>query len=195
MGNFAAAADVEAVVNDRSGLRRARFEAMYSQHYGAVWAYARRRVASAADADDVAAQTWVSVWLRLDDVPDGNELAWCYGTARRCVANHRRGEGRRLRLQHVVAHERRDEARRDSSPDPRTDQLRAALELLHDDDRELLRLVAWEQLTHAEISVALGVTSNTVSVRLHRAKRRLARALQDLDSAGHMSGTAPKGTS
>jgi RNA polymerase sigma-70 factor (ECF subfamily) len=179
-------------VTDRSALLRARFEAVYHERYGAVWAYVRRRVGSAADTDDVTAQTWLAVWRRVEDLPDDNELAWCYGTARRCLANHRRGDGRRLRLARLIASERQIDAIRD--PDPRADRLYQALDLLREDDRELLRLVAWESLSHAEIAVVLGITTANVSVRLHRAKQRLTKALKDLDQSGHTAGTAPKGT-
>lgn len=175
-------------MTEPSADRRARFEALYREHYGAVWAYARRRVAAAADADDVAAQAWLVVWRRLDDLPEGRELPWCYGVARRCVANQRRGDERRLRLVEVVARERQGDAIRD--PDPRSSILNRALDQLRDDERELLRLAAWERLGHADIASSLGVTQNAVAVRLHRAKRRLAAAVKDLDASGHKPGTA-----
>ena len=49
-----------------------------------------------------------------------------------------------------------------------------ALERLAPSDREVLRLVAWESLTPAELAVALGVRPGTARVRLHRARRALA---------------------
>ena len=45
------------------------------------------------------------------------------------------------------------------------------------DDRELLRLTAWEQLTRDEIATVLGCSANAVAIRLHRARRRLERLL------------------
>jgi RNA polymerase sigma-70 factor (ECF subfamily) len=175
-------------VTEPSAERRARFEAVYREHYGAVWAYARRRVVGAADADDVAAQTWLTVWRRLDDLPAGRELPWCYGVARRCVANHRRGDDRRMRLVRVVASERERDAIRDT--DPRADHLHRALDRLREDDRELLRIAAWERLDHADIARSLGITPNAVALRLHRARRRLAAALKEADVTGHTPGTA-----
>ncbi len=180
--------------------RRARFESVYERHYGAVWAYLRRRLRSAVDTDDVAAQTWLAVWRRLDALPVENELAWCYGTARRCLANHRRGEERRLRLVRRVEFERTDDAVR--SLDPRAQGVHDALARLPTDDAELLRLSAWEQLSVADIALVLDLAPSTVSVRLHRARKRLASrlgpeasgfrpGLQDPEPAGHMSSAAP----
>ncbi len=166
------------------------FEAVYNAHYAKVWAYVRRRCASAADADDVSAQTWLAIWRRLDDLPEGRELPWCYGTARRCLANHRRGEARRVRLVALVARERVDDAER--VPDVRSRLVLQALSTLRDGDQELLGLTAWEGLGVGDVAVVLGVSPSTVSVRLHRAKRRLARAVQELGDGGHTVGTAPE---
>ena len=76
---------------------------------------------------DVPRRHPVVVWRRLDAVPD-EPLPWCYGAARRCLANHRRGDARRLRLvHHAAAHvEPGAEARARSAvcgrtPDPALD--------------------------------------------------------------------------
>jgi RNA polymerase sigma-70 factor (ECF subfamily) len=49
-----------------------------------------------------------------------------------------------------------------------------AVARLSDDDQELLRLVAWEELGREEIALVLGISRTAVRVRLHRARRRLA---------------------
>lgn len=169
--------------------RAARLEALYDRHYGAVWAYARRRVRSAADADDVVAQTWLAVWRRLDDVPEGQELPWCFGVARRCVANHRRSEERRLRLARRLPVERSVDAVRALDDDGA--DVHRALARLSSDDRELLMLVGWEGLSISDIGVVVGASPANVSVRLHRARKKFAKHLQDLRAGGHMSVTAP----
>jgi RNA polymerase sigma-70 factor, ECF subfamily len=52
-----------------------------------------------------------------------------------------------------------------------------ALDVLGDDDRELLELLAWDGLTRTQLAAVFGVSTGTIAVRVHRAKRRLARAL------------------
>lgn len=52
---------------------------------------------------------------------------------------------------------------------------------LTDDDQELLRLLAWDQLSRGEIALALGVSRAAVRVRLHRARGRLVKELQNLE--------------
>jgi RNA polymerase sigma-70 factor (ECF subfamily) len=59
-------------------------------------------------------------------------------------------------------------------------RLRAALAGLSESDRELLLLVAWEGLTHAEAAAALGISPVAARSRLHRARKRALKALQKL---------------
>ena len=57
---------------------------------------------------------------------------------------------------------------------------------LRDEDAELLRLWAWEQLTPAEIAEVLGITPNAASIRLHRAREKLREELRKTgEPAGH----------
>ena len=55
---------------------------------------------------------------------------------------------------------------------------------LGDDDRELLLLVSWEELSPAEAAKVLGISSLAARSRLHRARRRLRALLEQRESAG-----------
>lgn len=161
--------------------RRARFERVASEVIGPVGRYLRRR-ASAADADDVLADTLLVVWRRLDRVPADDPLPWTYGVARRCLANHRRGDERRARLTDRVrslgSPTASDPADEVTADDP---ELATAMELLSASEAEIVRLWAWEQLEPREIAAALDTTANAVSVALSRAKRKLAAHLDRQD--------------
>jgi RNA polymerase sigma-70 factor (ECF subfamily) len=163
--------------------RHQRFEYVFAGVYEPLQRYVRRR-ADAAVVDDVVAETLLVLWRHLDDVPVDAELAWCYGTARRCLANHRRASGRRDRLVARVRRERPVDAQL-SATDP---EVTDALARLGAEDREIVRLWAWEQLEPREIAVVLAITPNAASIRLHRAKRRLAERLdagKNRSPAGH----------
>ncbi len=55
---------------------------------------------------------------------------------------------------------------------------------LGDDDRELLLLVSWEELSPGEAAKVLGVSSLAARSRLHRARRRLRTLLEQRESVG-----------
>lgn len=159
--------------------RERRFEAVAADVYEPLQRYLRRR-ASAADAGDVLSEVLLTVWRRLDDVPSDDPLPWCYGVARRCLANHRRGDSRRERLtERIITHRLPDD---DGDPQRRVERLDpgldAAIRTLTLAEQEIVRLWAWEQLEPREIAIVLGQTPNAVSVALSRSRRKLAEQLE-----------------
>src|SRR5918999_2368171 len=152
--------------------RAERFERIYDAHYAAVLAYALRR-APRAEADDVVAETFTVAWRRLADVPD-EPRPWLYEVARRVLANRRRGDARRaalierLRLAPAIADDGSAEL----------GALANAFAALPEHEREALALVSWEGLPTGDAARAAGCSDVAMRVRLHRARRRLKRALE-----------------
>jgi len=150
------------------------FVAVYTQHLPAVSAYLARRV-DRDDVDDLAADTFAIAWRKRDQVAAGDELPWLYRIASYQVANHRRRLAARQSVLGLL-----------SAPDsaPAADaflsedaRLARAWARLSSAEREVLALVIVDDLPVAQVAIALGVTPNAVSVRLHRAKKALAAAL------------------
>jgi RNA polymerase sigma factor (sigma-70 family) len=152
-----------------------RFREAYDTHYHRVLGYALRRTANREDASDVVAETFLTAWRRLEHMPAGADARpWLYGIARKALSNHRRGALRRERLSGrirgtvglaPVAEEAEEGLTR----------VAAAFARLRDGERELLALVAWEELDLGEIALTLGCSRNAARIRLHRARRRLAQ--------------------
>lgn len=154
---------------------RQRFVDIYERNYEAVLRYAWRRVGP-DDAADVVAETFTIAWRRLRDVPQDVPLPWLYGVARNLIANRGRKDRRRgtpdvfdegvylVEADHAEAIGRRDAAL-------------AALRDLSENDREIVRLIAWEGLTTAEAAVVLGCSVATATVRLHRARKRIEKLM------------------
>lgn len=165
---------------------QARFAEIYAAQYDDLWKYAIRRCAH-YDAKAVVSDTFLVAWRRIDDVPSGDAARlWLFVVARNCIANHVRQQRRRLRLISKLA----DATAAAASEEPAHLELHAALGELRADDRELLRLLAWEELSHEQIATMLGVTANAVALRAQRARRRLALKLveqrQPAASRGHV---------
>ena len=153
----------------------ARFDALFTEHQRAVLAYAMRRTQALADAEDVAAETVTIAWRKFGSIPVAEPLPWLYAVARRVLANHRRGNGRRERLAALMRVE--DGATPVHLGDDLDGPVFAALASLSPADQELLRLVAWEELGNQHIAAVLGISANAVAIRLHRARARFAKAL------------------
>jgi RNA polymerase sigma factor (sigma-70 family) len=149
-----------------------RFTVIFETHHHHVSAYVRRRVPPSV-APDIVAETFLAAWRHLNQMGD-HSLAWLYRAAALEIAHCRR-----------VA--KRDEElwqRATRAPwswvedDPAEyvvgrESWATAFGSLAESDREVLRLVAWENLTPHEAAKVLGCTVVAFRVRLHRARRRL----------------------
>jgi RNA polymerase sigma-70 factor, ECF subfamily len=151
------------------------FESLFRRTYPQLTAYARV-ITTASDAEDVVAETYAIAWRRRASIPDGAELGWLIGVARRVVLNQRRGE-RRLDALRARLSARQEAAALDPSELIADDELRAALRALPPRDREALLLTTWFDLTPADAAAAVGITPSAFRMRLARARRRLRAQL------------------
>jgi RNA polymerase sigma-70 factor, ECF subfamily len=152
---------------------RNQFERMYEDCYAAVHGYAARRVAKEA-VQDVVADTFLTAWRRHGELR-GEPLPWLLGIARRTAANHRRGGQRRDALHKRLSVEPATSASEAlTGDDP---QVIGALATLSERDREALMLVAWDGLEHRVAATVMGCSTGAFTVRVHRARRKLERAL------------------
>ncbi|GAA2040896.1 hypothetical protein GCM10009839_48950 [Catenulispora yoronensis] len=161
---------------------RTRFATVYKEYYGHLEKYAARRV-PADDVGDVVATTFLAAWRRFDELP-AEPLPWLYVTARRVIANGHRG---RARWEALISKAAENAVL--SHPDPAdrvcgVAQVAAVLKQLSDSDRELVLLTEWERLSVGEAAAVIGCSAATARVRLHRARRRLARHLEAETSKG-----------
>lgn len=153
----------------------ARLEALFRSHCAAVASYVRRRT-PAESADDIVAETFLVAWRRLEDVPT-EPLPWLLAVARNVIATQRRSARRRSALR-----VRLQRASTELAHQPGIDELgpvASALAHLSEKDQEALTLIAWEGLQPSEAAAVLGESATTFRVRLHRAKRRIKRLLDE----------------
>jgi RNA polymerase sigma factor (sigma-70 family) len=167
------------------------FRLLFDSYYRRVLAYALRREPNRPAAEDVVAETFLVARRRIGEVPGGDDaLPWLLGVARRVLANARRGDARRdrllARLRQVPGVEVTDPV--DAAPlaSETRAQIIGALGRLRPSDAEVLQLAVWEQLSHAQIAVALECSVNAVGIRLHRARKAFADELvKRMPPSGH----------
>jgi RNA polymerase sigma-70 factor (ECF subfamily) len=154
-------------------------EEMVGAYASDIRRYLYRRLTGTADpasiADDLTADVLVIAWRRRDDVPPGAELPWLYAVARRVLANYRR------RPQDVLVADLGELDAIDEA-DPAevvTDSaaLADAWRVISPRDREVLRLVAWEGLSGAQLATALGISEGGAAAALSRARSRFEESL------------------
>jgi RNA polymerase sigma-70 factor (ECF subfamily) len=154
-----------------------RFRTLYRSTFNDIHAYAIRALSpDQSEIDDVVAEVYLVAWRRIDELPRSpQDRLWLFGVARNVVRNTKRGTNRRLLLVHRIHRQPRVP---DGSSEPTDVDVTAALARLSPNEREVMQLVVWDELSVAETAEVLRCSVNVVQVRLHRARRRLTRWLR-----------------
>lgn len=166
---------------------RGAFERCFEDNFPPVHRFIARRVGTAL-ADDLAAETFAIAFRRRHDFDPskGGLRSWLFGIAANLLRSHWRAEQHQLELDArlaAAAELRQDPAMSDerlsaSLVGPR---IAAALAELVAEQREVLLLHVWAELSHEEIASALGIPLGTVRSRLSRAKATLRERLRGFD--------------
>ena len=170
----------EASIEDSPEFRRERFRILYNDLYDDLWRYIQRRSINTEEARDTLSEVFLVAWRRLEDIPAGNEARlWLFGVARNLVKTSWRKRKRSGDLLIRIGSEMSTRVTTDEELD-NSDVLKIlkALQFLSENDQEILRLLAWENLSHKEISVVVGCSENAVAIRIRRARVRLMKVLQ-----------------
>jgi RNA polymerase sigma factor (sigma-70 family) len=165
----------------------ARFADLFDRHFAAVFRFAERRVGQ-DQAGEVASETFTRAFARRGAYrrEASDALPWLYGIASNLVLHEHRRFARylaaveRTAVDASVAEPDGGVAAADRRLDAPGDwaRMRDALLALGDVDRELLLLVAWDELSYDDAAAVLGLPVGTVRSKLHRAKARLRELLE-----------------
>jgi RNA polymerase sigma-70 factor (ECF subfamily) len=160
----------------------------YDRFGRAVFHLAISSLANPDDAEDVTQTTYVAAWLGRGtfDPARGSLLGWLLGIARRKVVDRLRARAREDRITETVR--RLPEAQPSAvDPDRVVDRLVIADELaqLPTDQRRMLELAFYDDLTHQQIAQATGVPLGTVKSHIRRGMQSLKKRWEvDGDASG-----------
>jgi RNA polymerase sigma-70 factor (ECF subfamily) len=163
------------------------FESLVRRYQGRIVTFARTLTGNAADAEDVAQETFIRAHRAIGRFR-GDSLfrTWLYTIAVNVARSHHASRARR---QPVWEDSGADGARAFDPPDTAVDAettlgqrqaIDRALAALPDDLRTAVTLRDVHGLEYKEIADALGVPIGTVESRIFRARQRLKKALAPL---------------
>ena len=169
------------VAGDESALREA-----YTRWGGMVWRLGTRTLPAEVDADDLTQATFVAAWKGRGtfDPAQGRLGPWLLGIARRQLADRLRVLHRdRRTLQAVTA--TAPAPSYDGNADRVLDRLVVAdsLARLGDEQRMVVRLAFYDDLTHTQIASRTGLPLGTVKSHLRRGIERLREHWEEVDRA------------
>ena len=144
--------------------------------------FAREWVKSAADAEDVVQDAFVRFWRRNLSIKNRGLL---YAAVRSAALDLIRRDSRRARREvEVFRDTERTVQPQFEQMDDSQRELVAALDRLPRDQREVLVMKIWNELTFAEIGEAVGISHNTAASRYRYALENLKKTLRPNDQAG-----------
>ena len=167
------------------------FEAVFREHFAHVHRFIARRVGKGL-AEDLAAEVFATAYRRRAAYHSerGSLRSWLYGIAANVVRRHWRDEQQLLELDARLARdslgplpaaELSDAAEERMIVTALAPRIAGALAALNHDQREVLLLHAWADLSHEEIAAALGIAQGTARSRLSRARAALRAQLGEFD--------------
>ena len=165
-------------VADAAVDRHAALAELFDRSAPAVFGYLARRLGQQR-AEDATAETFRIAVERFAtyDPAIGGALPWLFGVATNVVRRAARDEDRWLRA--LARMPRQPSADGQLTDDGAGFDVGAALAALAPGDRDVIVLIAWEDLSYEQVAAALDVPVGTVRSRLHRARRQLRAALAD----------------
>ena len=138
--------------------------------------FARQWVSSRADAEDIVQEAFIRFWRRNHKI-DNRPLL--YATVRSIALDLIRRDSRRARREAKAVSESEQVVEPQFElADEAQFALAAALDRLPHDQREVLVMKIWNELTFAEIATALNISQNTAASRYRYALAALKRIFQ-----------------
>ena len=155
---------------------------LYQLYGRAVFTVCLRALGDRGLAEEAVQQTFLQAWRAAERFDPGRDPApWLYAIARRAAVDLYRRERRhrqdRVEEPEIVALPPSFEGLWEAW------EVRAAVDKLSDEEREVIRATHFLGLTHEETSERLGIPLGTVKSRSHRAHKRLAGLLAHVREA------------
>ena len=152
-----------------------KWKVCFSEQGPGLLLFARQWVRSQADAEDIVQEAFARFWRRNHDVGNRSLL---YATVRSVALDLIRKDGRRARREAQAFSETEQSTEPEFQFEDESQRaLGAALDRLPREQREVLVMKIWNELTFAEIARALEISQNTAASRYRYALASLRREI------------------
>lgn len=144
---------------------------MYARN---VYQYFYRRTGSAVEAEDLTSEVFMIVVKKQVSVSADHMLPWLYKTSSNVLAHHYRGRKRKKALLEKL---QQTAVQTSDVWTAAQTTVFEALQKLNEQDREILLLVCYEQLSGFELGQTLGISEQAARARKSRALQRLKTSM------------------
>lgn len=159
---------------------RAAFGVIVERYFRAAFSSAYAVLGNAGDAEEIAQETFVQAWQRLDRLREPAALpGWIWRIARDTALKHIRKHGRMKAVAEVPEHGESDQPHQPLVEAEEKQALLAALETLPEEMREAMIMKFWEDLDYEEMSRRTGASAAALYQRVCRGLKKLRQNLEE----------------
>jgi len=156
------------------------WSAWLDEHGGALVLLARQWTDGHAEAEDVVQDAFVRFWPKRTSAR--NARAYLYSCVRSAAMDRRRSDARRRRREELPRPADSDNEKslfeHTLEHDERREAIEKTLQALPDEQKEVVIMKIWGQLTFQGIAAALAISANTAASRYRYALTSLRKSLQ-----------------
>lgn len=166
------------------------FQTIYEKTYQHVFSYALKLSRNEADAKDIAQETYIQVYQSIQDLqrPEAFPL-WLnrivYSKFHRILSKQKETAIEQDQLQFHVDHS--DKAKKENDTYLLDDKiiLQNMIEHLSGKQKEVIKMMYYEQYTVSEIAKLLNLPEGTVKSRIFEAKKSLQKQIKEFEKIEH----------
>ncbi len=161
------------------------FESLVQKYQRQVHTHALRKIGDFQIAEDITQETFLRVYQKLDTLNNPAQFSkWLYAIVNHlCIAWFRKNRLQTQSLQEIHISETDEETysryiateHAKAMAESQRDLVKKLMTTLKEDDREVITLHYFEEMTSSEIGETLGVPENTIKSRIRRARQRLRK--------------------
>jgi len=158
------------------------FAALYDKYFDQIYRYVYRRVSDKDTVEDLVSQTFYDALSHMKDYEWRGFAfsAWLYKIAHNNVLKWYREQGKMqtVELEHGsnMADKSIDTVR-DVKNNELRDDMALILDKLETEDREIIRLKFFEEVSNVEIAEIMGLSANHIGVKVFRALKKVKQLL------------------
>ena len=168
-------------------MKQEQFEQIFLRYERLVYTICYRMVGDAAQAEDLAQETFLAAWVHREDCAPGAEKAWlCRIAANKAKDYLKSAYRRRVRAEDFLDARQAEREAPDPSPEMRAEMretlcaVGAQMEQMRAPYRAVSVLYYFEDCSISQIAQLTGRPSKTVSTQLYRAREQLRQKLQGM---------------
>ncbi len=159
---------------------RQTFTALYDQCAPAIYAYIYYRVRHVETAEDLTSTVFLKALRSAESMTHGKGRLWLYSIARTTVIDHWRTSKQSTSLEDAPDARSNDNPESQIADKHLLAQARQLVEQLPDDQRDVLLMRCWDDLSYDDIADIMGKNRGAVKMMYSRGVKTLRLALTTL---------------